>query len=139
MEEYDESVSDGETTSDKFKLNINAERSKWWNTIYAKYIPTIYLCLNCKKKSFLIINKNSIINPIIFYCNNHKCKSRHSFGYDIFFDKLPKAPASLLLDIIKWFIVDNSNAIMIIKNINNKYHLENYNTQTICNHLIRFD
>ena len=109
----DDSASEEEYANNKYHLNIMEERAFWQDNIYGKYIPKIEKCRKCNKQTFSLIEKNSIINPIIFSCNNYKCKSRYSIRYNTFFDKFPKTPISVLTNIIKWFIVDNANARII--------------------------
>ena len=116
-----------------FHINIFAERTIWWDIIYKKYIPYAESCRKCHKNKFSIIDKNSILNPIIFCCNNRQCKSRHSLRFNTIFEKFPKTPASVLIDIIFWFVVENSNAIVIKEKLKSKYHLETYNSNNIYN------
>ena len=71
----------------------------------------------CQKNTFSIIDLNSIINPIIFCFNNRHWKSPHSLRYNTIFDKLPKTQASVLIDIIYWFIAENSKAADIKKKL----------------------
>lgn len=124
---------DEEENTNKFHINLEAERSIWLDVIYGKYIPKVETCRKCNKNSFSIIDHNSIINPIYFCCNNKQCKSRHSLRNNTIFDKFPKTPASVLIDIIYWFIVENSNANIIKEKLINKYHLDAYNSNTIYN------
>ena len=140
-QDSDDSASEEEYPNNKYHLNIMEERAFWWDNIYGKYIPKIEKCRKCHKQTFSLIEKNSIINPIIFSCNNYKCKSRHSIRYNTFFEKFPKTPISVLSNIIKWFIVDNVNARVIAENLKNKYHLEtntNQNIYTILNLIRRY-
>ena len=53
--------------------------------------------------------------------------------YNTIFDKLTKTPASFLIDIIYWFIAQNTNATIIEEKLINKYHLDGYNRNTIYN------
>ena len=86
--------------NNKFNLNIINERQTWWEIIYGKYIPKATCWRKSKYAKFSIIEENNICNPIIFCCNNYKCRSRHSLRYNTFFDKFPKTSESILLEII---------------------------------------
>lgn len=68
-----------------FYINLEAERMIWWNIIYGKYISKVEACFKYYKNSFSLIDKNSILNIIVFCINNKICKSHHSLRYNTFF------------------------------------------------------
>lgn len=74
-------------------------------------------CPLCNYTSLSIIENNTINNPFIARCNNYHCRKIIYMRQNTFLDEFPRTPASLILYILKLWLIDEKNATEIYKNI----------------------
>ena len=70
-------------------------------------------------------------NPNKLQSNNIKCKKLVNIRENTFFSLINKYPISVIIKIIKLFILENKNATDIIKNIIDYYKINTINSKII--------
>ena len=124
-------------TSDEIKwsISIEAEREYWFNNLINNFIKTPEKCPLCSKTNINIKNNNSLNNPLISKCS--KCGKIIYLRNDTFYSLFPRAPASIIHNIMKMNILEQKNANQIFKSLINNSAIHINDEHTIRNVLIK--
>ena len=114
-----------------WNLNVAIEREFIKNNIIGSFIPKNDICPVCNKGLIGYKNKESILNPIEFKCNNYKCTRNFPIRKDTIFEFNPKIPISVLYTIINYWLVDSFNVSKIKDKLQEKYNLNNVDKRFI--------
>ena len=115
----------------KWKLNYETEKLFWIKTVLPELIYNPTLCPKCKKDTYRVYEKkkSDLINPFYLKCIIQSCQKRENIrNYSIL--KCAKTiPASIIVNIIKYFIIEKKNATEIEKSLKESYQcVPNYST-----------
>lgn len=102
-------------TADEIKWNINitTEREYWYNHLFKTFIKAPLECPNCSKKNANEKKYKSLKNPIVYKCL--KCGKIIYLRQNTFYSLFPRAPAYIIHNILKIWLIDELNASKISK------------------------
>ena len=120
----------------KYHITLQDENDYWDKYIINKWIEINYKCPNCKLDTLTIIKGKTIATPFKLRCKKN-CRKQVNLRRKIFFSFFPKLSPSIIIDIIKLFILDNKNAVEMGKsNARKKNNLNSINVKIIYKELL---
>ena len=102
-------------------ISIVKELNYWKNYLIDQFIYLSKECPQCHKTNIKIGELNNLNNPIRLVCNNYKCLYRTNLRKFSFLFKFPKQPVSVIIKILEKFILEEKNANIICKYINDYF------------------
>lgn len=102
-------------------ISIPYEREFWKNYILNIYVNPKERCPNCGLISLKINEYNSIYNPYVTRCSSSKCRKIVFLKENTFFALFPNTPVSLIINILRIWLLDDKNGAEIFKVIKDKY------------------
>ena len=102
-------------------ISIVKERNYWKNYLIEHFIYLPKECPKCHKTNIKIGEQNNLNNPIRLVCNKYKCLYRINLRKFSFLFNFPKQPASVIIKILEKFILEENNANIICKYINDYF------------------
>ena len=118
--EEDEELSDNNKNIEK---EIEIE-DKYWSSYFIKnyvYVPN--KCPICNKSNITIDSLKNILNPKRLICINYKCRFRGNLRKYSLMSQFPRQQASVIMKIIKLFIIDEKKGTKIQKTLKQEYDI----------------
>ena len=111
-------------------MNIEFESKKnyWRDYFIKKYVYKPTKCPKCKQRNISLRTTKNILHSFNILSNNYKCRYRMMIIKYSFLEKVPKVPCSIIMKIIENFLIEDSNATIIHKNIKAYYYPINIST-----------
>ena len=109
-------------------ISIINERNYWKNYLIDHFVYLPKECPQCHHINIKIGELNNINNPLRLVCNNYRCLYRTNLRKFSFLFKFPKQPASVIIKILEKFILEENNASIICKYINDYFTSINLST-----------
>ena len=107
--------------NNNISINIESERTFWNNIVINYYLFPKTICGKCARKSLVLNNNESIYNPIISRCSYRYCRKIYNLKEGSFFSLFPKTPVSVILIVLKSWILDEKNALEIYNVLKDKF------------------
>ena len=98
------------TNKTNWGITIENERKFWDKNLINIFINPPKKCKYCNRGFIYLRNNNSLINPYLAKCNSYKCNSEQYLRINTIFEAQNKTPASVLFNIIKFWLNDEFNA-----------------------------
>ena len=112
-----------------FEITVEKERYIWNKYIIDAFFFQKNKCPKCSSISMKLNNNDSIFNPIINRCSSKHFRKICNLRDETFFAKFPKTPISIILIILRNWILENKNSTAIYSIIKNK--IKNYDVSQI--------
>ena len=106
---------------------IDEEFAIWEKELFDLFIPIPIICKYCKYGKLGLKKYNSLINPYIGKCSNYKCTMNIYLRIATLFEHNNKTPASVLFQILKYWLIDKLNCQKISVKLKEKYKLNTIN------------
>ena len=121
-----------------WNLDINGERQFWKEKLLNIFINVPEACPHCKMGKIHLKNNESIINPVLGKCTNYKCKQELYFRIGSIFEKHNITPASIIYQILDFWLNYDLNGNKICDKLKDLYNHECLNKIFILNILQEF-
>ena len=108
-------------------ITIENERNFWDSYLINLFINPPKRCKYCNQGLIYLRKNNSMINPYLGKCNQYKCNREIYLRINTIFEAQNKTPASVLYNVIKFWLNDEFNAKKISNKLKEVYSLENVN------------
>ena len=112
-------------------ISIEAERDIWNKKLINILIPLLSKCRYCNKGVLYLRNNHNIINPLLGKCNNYKCNREVYLRVGTIFQNFKKIPASVLFNMLIFWLIVECNAAKISEKLQNIYNINSININLI--------
>ena len=117
------------TEEDNINISIENERKFWTNYLLKTLFIIPIICINCGNNGINVYDNNTIINPIVARCRKSACRKIYYLRENTFLSNFPKTPASLVMLILREWILEEKNGKQIYEYLKKKNL--NYNLSQI--------